>query len=242
VSAPIAVITGGASGIGKATGRVLSRDYGFAIVIADRNLAAAEEIAKECGGTALELDVTDEASVVAAFERVRSNVSGELRALVTCAGATDATPFMDLTPKLLHDNYAINLVGTFLCIREAARQMPAGSRVCTISSVTGRRGGGLLGGTAYAASKGAVLALSRSAARSLAERGIAVNCVLPGVTMTPMYLLGDPELRRGAELQNMLKRAADPEELAQGIAFLVSPKASFVDGESFVIDGGFLFD
>ena len=241
MSAPIAVVTGGASGIGKATAAVLARDYGFAVVIADRDRAAAERAAAECGGTPLQVDVSDEASVVKCFEDVRA-LPGELRALVTAAGAADATPFMEVTPELLHQNYSVNLVGTFLCIREAARQMPSGSRVCTISSVTGRRGGGLLGGTAYAASKGAVMSLSRSAARALAEKGIAVNCVLPGVTMTPMYLLGDPELRRGAEQQNMLKRAADPEELAQGIAFLVSPKASFVVGESLVIDGGFLFD
>ncbi len=102
--------------------------------------------------------------------------------------------------------YDVNVVGTFLCLREAAKHMRAGGRICTVASIAGKRGGGLSGTAAYAASKGAVLALSRSAARALAPQGIAVNCIAPGATLTPMLAapFADPAHRQRVEAMALL--------------------------------------
>jgi NAD(P)-dependent dehydrogenase (short-subunit alcohol dehydrogenase family) len=236
-----AVVTGGASGIGRATCLALARD-GFLVAVADRDRAGAERVAGECGGHAFEVDVVDERSVRRLFEDAARTMHAPLRALVTAAGLVDTTPFLELTPAIFARIYAVNVIGTFLCMREAAMRMQPGARICTVASVAGKRGGGLLGTAAYAASKGAVLALSRNAARSLADRGIAVNCVVPGTTRTPMYLTGNEATRHAAEAQTLMHRCGEPDEIAEGIAFLVSPKASFIDGESLVIDGGLMLD
>ncbi|MGD1066086.1 MAG: SDR family oxidoreductase, partial [Vulcanimicrobiaceae bacterium] len=132
----------------------------------------------------------------------------------------------------------------FLCVREAARRMRPGGRICTVASVAGKRGGGLSGTAAYAASKGAVLALTRNAARSLAPLGIAVNCVAPGVTATPMLRepMADGAHRARMEDAALLGRIAEPREIAEAIVWLLSPRASFVEGETLTVDGGLMLD
>jgi NAD(P)-dependent dehydrogenase (short-subunit alcohol dehydrogenase family) len=125
-------------------------------------------------------------------------------------------------------------------MREAARHMAAGGRICTVASVAGLRGGGLMGTAAYAASKGGVLALTKNAARSLAGKGISVNTVAPGATLTPMLAEAwkNEENRRRIESMSAQQRTAAPEEIARSIAFLLSPDASIVTGATLVADGG----
>ena len=115
-----------------------------------------------------------------------------------------------------------------------------GGRICTVASIAGLRGGGLSGTAAYAASKGAVLALTKSAARSPADKGIAVNAIAPGATLTPMLAdaFADPAHRQRVESMNVMNRSATPDEIAQAIAFLVSPESSYIDGATLVADGG----
>jgi len=235
-----AIVTGAASGIGAATaGELAARGYRVACL--DRNGPGVRAVAAGIGTqhVAIEVDVADETAVVAAFADAVKALGG-LDALVTSAGVAEMTPFMDLDAATFRRVYDDNVIGTFLSIREAAKHMRSGGRICTVASVAGLRGGGLSGTAAYAASKGAVLALTKSAARALADRGIAVNSVAPGATMTPMiaHVFADVAHRRRVESMSVMNRAAQADEIARAIAFLVSPEASYVDGATLVADGG----
>lgn len=238
-----ALVTGGGAGIGKATCEVLARD-GFRVAVADRDRSAAEAVARAIDGAVFTCDVADEASVERLFDDVLDAFGGRLDALATPAGIADTTPFLKLDAATFARVYAINVIGTFLCVREAGRRMQPGGRICTVASVAGKRGGGLSGTAAYAASKGAVLALSRNAARELAPLGITVNCVAPGATITAMTAqpFENPEHRQRIEASALLGRCAEPAEIAEAIAWLLSPRASFVDGETLTVDGGLMLD
>ncbi len=239
---PTAIVTGGASGIGRSVCELLARD-GYRVAVADRDKTRADEVAQHIDGVAFAVDVADEASVVAMFDAALA-AFGTLDALATPAGIADTTPFLDLTVDAFRRVNDVNVIGTFLCIREAAKRMQRGGRICTVASVAGKRGGGLSGTAAYAASKGAVLALSRSAARALAPHGITVNCVAPGPTLTPMLdePFANPGQRERVEGMTLLGRSAEPNEIAEAIVWLLSPRASYVAGETLTIDGGLLLD
>ena len=241
-----AIVTGSASGIGAATVLELARQ-GYRTVGLDINAEGAQATAREAtqinrlSHTAITADVADEPQVIAAFEQALAFL-GRLDVLVTSAGVGETTPFMDLSVATFRCVYDVNVIGTFLCIREAARRMQAGGRICTIASVAGLRGGGLSGTAAYAASKGGVLALTKSAARSLAAQGICVNTVAPGATDTPMiaeHWKNDAHRAR-VESMSVLNRTAEAREIAAGIAFLVSPQASAVTGSTLVADNGLM--
>jgi NAD(P)-dependent dehydrogenase (short-subunit alcohol dehydrogenase family) len=240
---PTAVVTGGASGIGRAVCELLAKE-GYRVAVADRDKRGADEVAHHIDGYAFEVDVADEKSVIELFDGALAVFGGTLDALATPAGIADTTPFMDLTVETFRRVNEINVIGTFLCVREAAKRMRSGGRICTVASVAGKRGGGLSGTAAYAASKGGVLALSRSAARALAPLGIAVNCVAPGPTLTPMLdePFKNPEQRERVEAMTLLGRSAEPREIAEAIAWLVSPRSSYVAGETLTIDGGLMLD
>jgi NAD(P)-dependent dehydrogenase (short-subunit alcohol dehydrogenase family) len=235
-----AIVTGAASGIGAATARVLHAQ-GYRIACVDRNGPGVREVVAQIGAQhlAIELDVADERAIVPAFAAA-AKALGRVDALVTSAGVADMTPFMELDADTFRRVYDDNVIGTFLSMREAAKVMQPGARICTVASVAGIRGGGLSGTAAYAASKGAVLALTKNAARALAERGIAVNTVAPGATMTPMiaHVFANEAHRRRVESLSALNRAGEPEEIARVIAFLISPEASYMDGATLVADGG----
>ncbi len=136
----VAVVTGGGSGIGAALCRLLG-EAGYQVAVADLDLAAADAIAKECGGKSFKVDVGDEASVVALFADVQA-AFGKLDALATPAGIADTTPFSELSVERWMQIYRVNVVGTWLCIREAVKYMKTGGRICTVASVAGKRGGG----------------------------------------------------------------------------------------------------
>ena len=239
-----AIVTGAASGIGAATAMELAaRGYRVACIDRDGPGAGAVALAlspnSDDGHMAVGVDVADEPAIIAAFTTTVATLRG-LDVLVTSAGVADMTPFMQLDAATFRRVYDDNVIGTFLCIREAAKYMPRGGRICTVASIAGIRGGGLSGTAAYAASKGAVLALTKSAARSLADKGIAVNTIAPGATMTPMieHVFRDEAHRKRVESMSVMNRAAKPEEIARAIAFLVSPDASYITGSTLVADGG----
>lgn len=177
--------------------------------------------------------------MVAAIAQAADALGG-IDGLATCAGVIDTTPTLDATVASFRRLHDVNVVGTFLCVREAVRRMSPGARIVTVASIAGLRGGGLAGNGAYAASKGAVLALSRNLARELGPRGIAVNCVAPGPTETPMTAstLEHAEGRARLEGASLLGRVGTAVGIAAAIAWLLSPHAAFVHGATLVADGG----
>ncbi|HVJ41582.1 MAG TPA: SDR family oxidoreductase [Dongiaceae bacterium] len=231
-----AVVTGAGSGIGAATAKLLMAQ-GWQVICLDRDLEAATKVAG--GGPVITLDVSDEAAVIGAFERVK-DIFGELDALATCAGIFETTPFFEITAEKYRRIHDVNVIGTFLCLREGARLMRAGARICTVASVAGLRGGGLSGTAAYASSKGAILALTKNAARVLGPKGIAVNTVAPGVIETPFVAgpLAEPGTRQRLEGLTSFNRLGTPDEIAETICWLLSPSASYVHGATLVADGG----
>lgn len=254
-----AIVTGSASGIGAATVLELAR-LGYRTVGLDIDLPGAQATARKAGHLtkdapssraarrpggpparhlALLADVTDEVRLAMAFDEALAFL-GSLDALVTCAGVADTTSFLELDGATFRRVYDVNVVGTFSCIREAARRMRSGASICTVASVAGLRGGGLMGTAAYAASKGAVLALTKNVARSLAAQGIRVNTLAPGATLTPMIAehWKDNARRTLVESMSALNRTAQPIEMAATIAFLLSPQASAITGSTLVADNG----
>ena len=242
-ASPSALVTGGASGIGKATCELLAQ-RGYRVVVADRDEAGARAVAESIDGYGFGVDVADESSVVSLFAKANEALGAPLDGLATAAGIAETTPFMDIDVAAWRRVSDVNGLGTFLCIREAAKTMQPGARICTVASVAGKRGGGLSGTAAYAASKGAVIALTRSAARSLAERGIAVNSVAPGPVLTPMLAkpFSNAGQRERVESMTLAGRSAEPSEIAEAIVWLVSPASSFVWGETLTVDGGIMLD
>jgi NAD(P)-dependent dehydrogenase (short-subunit alcohol dehydrogenase family) len=230
------IITGAASGIGAALATLLIAQGGR-VACLDRNQEGAARVAGR--HPAIICDVADEASVVRAMTEAAEALGG-LDALATCAGLADTTPGLEVDVATFRRMHEVNVIGTFLCIREAAARMERGGRICTVASIAGLRGGGLSGTAAYAASKGAVLALTKNMARVLGPRGIAVNTLAPGSTETPMLAaaLADPANRARLEGMNALGRIGTADEIAAAIAWLLSPAASYVHGATLVADGG----
>lgn len=245
-----AVITGGGSGIGAACASRLAAE-GAAVAVADRRKDAAEAVAGEIaagGGTALAIccDVTDDDDLA----RLARECAGELGSpsvLVNSAGiAPSEGGVTDCTPDQWDSVMAVNLRGTFLTARHVLPLMIAagGGAVVNLSSVFGFRG--LPGECAYAASKAAIINLTRQMALDGAARGVRVNCVCPSDCDTPMIdalVAREPDpaaakARLGEAIP--LGRLGQPAEVASAVAFLCSDEASFITGVALPVDGGFL--
>jgi NAD(P)-dependent dehydrogenase (short-subunit alcohol dehydrogenase family) len=243
----VAVVTGAASGIGLATAQALARE-GADVAILSRpqdDLAGAAELVKAHGGGVLAIgaDVGDSAAVGAAFDRIEAEL-GPIDAVHNNAGISAVSPLVDTTDELLHALIRTNLAGSFYVLREAARVMQprrAGAIVNTASELALM---GQAGYVAYTATKGAILAMTRSAAAELASWGIRVNAVCPGTTRTPMFLaefdgVADPEAELADNAASVaMQRIADPSEIGEAVAFLLSDRASYITGTHLTADGG----
>ncbi|WP_033295824.1 SDR family NAD(P)-dependent oxidoreductase [Amycolatopsis jejuensis] len=229
------VVTGGASGIGLATVHRLHRE-GWHVVAVDRNTDALPEDERI---TPVLADVTDETQVDAAVEAA-DRLGDGLGAVVTCAGVVRNAPVTETTLADFRRSLDVNLTGTFLVCRAAARvmlQRGAGGSLVTISSVSGLRGGEQRAG--YASSKGGVLALTQVLAGELGPAGIRANCVAPGATDTPLVRVAQPPAVRDAVVASIpLGRYAHTEEIAAVIAFLAGSESTFVTGQTWCVDGG----
>jgi NAD(P)-dependent dehydrogenase (short-subunit alcohol dehydrogenase family) len=229
------VVTGAASGIGAACVQLLQA-RGARVAELDLAWPPADRSEHRL---LLACDVASEDAVARAFADAHARL-GAIDGLATCAGIVDAQEFFELSAATFRRVYDVNVCGTFSCIKAAAAHMGPGSRIVTVASIAGMRGGGLFGTAAYAASKGAVLALTKAAARALGPRAIAVNCVAPGPTDTAMTgpVFADSVRKAAVGGLAALGRTAAASEIAEAIVWLLSPAASYVCGATLVVDGG----
>jgi len=248
----IALITGGASGLGLATARRLAAD-GLTVAVADLRAEAAQEAARSLGEShiGVAVDVAQEASVRSMFESVENKL-GPVAVLACFAGILSAAkkPGRLSLAEIDVDEWdrvmEVNARGTFLCVREMVRRRSMGPRVehgriITVASLAGQVGG-LASGAAYSASKGAVLSLTKVAAREAAALGITANTIAPGPIDTPMLQQTVPEGHGDQKYlgtaQVPLGRIGLPEEIAAAASFLASPGGAFVTGATIDVNGG----
>jgi 3-oxoacyl-[acyl-carrier protein] reductase len=237
----VAVVTGGASGLGQAVARGLAREDAR-VVLGDIDTAGLERTAAELGAQARwkRTDVTRRVDIAALFT-LTDQAFGPVEILVTCAGIISSASLGDMTEEEWDRVLAINTKGTFFCIQEAVKRMlpERRGRIITIGSDSVARGGGRVATAAYTASKGAVVALTRNIARDLIGTGIGVNRVNPGPIDSPMHAPLTAEQRARVTSSIPLGWMAKPEEIANGILFLASSRAaSFMYGTNLNIDGG----
>jgi len=234
------LITGGASGIGRATA-LLCAEEGAAVAVLDRSEDAARAVATAAGGTAFAVDVAEPASVASAVERAAAAMGG-LDGVVNAAGIFSSEGLTETSPELFNRILTVNITGTFLVVRAAEPFLRAASRatIVNIGSGVGLKPTGP-GSTAYVASKGGVIAMTRSLAMELAPK-IRVNVVCPGMVdtaMTESFLRNNQgEVRPEIARLYALGRAATADELANAILFLTSDESSFVTGIALPVDGG----
>ncbi len=238
----VVVVTGGASGIGAATASYLARE-GWRVAAVDLDTPALADARNANQASAISYhacDVTDEPAVLALIDEIEDRL-GPIDGVVNCAGIAKDVHTLDHPVDMFRKILDINVVGTFIVGRAAARKMAQRKRgaIVNIASISGLRGS--KGRAGYGASKGAVVTLTQVMANDLAEHGIRVNAIAPGPIETPlikaMHTQADRDLYHRFVPMN---RYADPSEVASVIAFLLDEtKSSFITAEIIAVDGGF---
>jgi 2-hydroxycyclohexanecarboxyl-CoA dehydrogenase len=240
----VAIVTGAASGIGRATALRLAAE-GAAVVIADVNMEGAGVVAKSIskgGGRAiaLQVDVTDAPGVRGMTEQAVA-AFGKVDILVSNAGWDRAGPFADTDEELWDRVIAINYRGHLATCHAALPYMRerGRGRIVTVASDAGRVGSS--GEVVYSGAKGAVIAFTKGLAREVARYGINVNCVAPGLVDTPLLtgiIQGNEKLIAAIVRSIPLRRTGVPEEVAAAICFFASPDAAYVTGQTLSVNGG----
>jgi len=242
----VAVITGGAQGIGRAICETLAAN-GATVVVADLNLAGAQQTAAEIsqGGAraiAAHVDVAEESSVRALYGQVTTLVQ-HLDILVNNAGICRMTPILDLEVAEWDRTMAVNLRGPFLMSREAFRLMREQhhGKIISIASAAAKVGG-LAAGAHYSASKAGVICFTKSLALQAAPFKINVNAVCPGPTATEMTEAWGAETNCAFAEKIPWKEYGQPQDVADAVAFLASIRARYITGEILDVNGGFVMD
>jgi len=238
-SSRTAIVTGGASGIGRAIALRLARS-GMRVGVLDLDAAGAARVAAEAGARAAEADVATAASVNAAVDRLRRDV-GPVEVLVNAAGIASFIPFTEMTEDAWDRMIAVHLKGTYNCIRAVLPDMVAArwGRIVNISSVAGLSGGGP-GLAHYAAAKSGIIGLTKVLGMELAPQGITTNAISPGLIDTPLLeRSGMPQqVRQMIVGRTPVGRIGTPDDIAAACAYLVSEEASFVCGQVLSPNGG----
>lgn len=245
-----ALVTGGASGIGRAVAIAFAEAGGRAVVI-DVDIARAESTARDIGGNslALALDVRDTVSIKRVFGEAASRAE-RIDVLVNNAAVFGMEPLLEVTPDGFDRLFSVNVRGFFFAMQAAARLMvrdKRGGAIVNLASQVGRRGEAA--SAIYAATKATVISLTQSAALALVDKGVRVNAVAPGVVDTGMWDTVDALHARQFGLEPGQKkrevaaavpagRFGRPEEIAQAVLFLASSEAGYVVGQTLNVDGG----
>jgi 3-oxoacyl-[acyl-carrier protein] reductase len=244
LSGKVALVTGAAGPIGLAISRALLDD-GLVVYLADVDAARLEAAVAPLGERALPLafDVSDPAAAARACGQVRRE-RGRVDVLVNNAGVLSNHKAVDTAPEEWRRVLGVNLDGAFFLCRELLPGMRAArwGRIVNICSLAAKSGG-ITAGTAYTASKGALISLTFSLARETAKDGITVNGIAPAYVRTPMVTEQLTEAQRQALLAQIpVGRFCEPEEIAHAVRFLVSPLSAFITGEILDMNGGLHFD
>jgi 2-hydroxycyclohexanecarboxyl-CoA dehydrogenase len=236
------IVTGGASGIGRATALLLARQ-GARVVVGDIDEVGGRAVAAEAAGQNLAvefrpLDLTDSASIEAFAATAQALPDGAIDGLVNAAGWDRIEPFMQNPPEMWDRVIAINLMGAIRLTRHVLPAMIAAGhgKIVNISSDAGRVGS--TGETVYAAAKGGVIAFTKSLAREMARHRINVNCVCPGPTDTPLFQRQPERMKEALTRAIPFRRIARPEEIADAVLFFLSSRSDYITGQVLSVSGG----
>lgn len=235
------IVTGGASGIGLATVKGIVLGGGNAIIV-DINLELAQKVKEEISENKVyvyKVDLSNPIEIRNVFKTIIEDLE-HINILINNAGIVSTVRFEDLNQEEWDKVISVNLTGVYATISAIFEHMArrGQGRIVNISSVAAKRGGGLLGTAAYAASKSGVIGLTKAVAREGVNKGICCNAVCPSLTMTPM-ILKQSEIRQQRLKESIpMGRGASPDEIANVILFYASDLASFVTGEISYVDGG----
>jgi 2-hydroxycyclohexanecarboxyl-CoA dehydrogenase len=235
------VVTGGASGIGKATALLLARE-GARVFVGDIDETGGQAVAMQGAGEKLALeflplDLTQPGSIDAFTAAVHSR-AGRLDGLVNAAGWDRIQPFMENPPDMWERLIAINLLGAVRLTRAVLPPMIEARRgkIVNISSDAGRVGS--MGETVYAAAKGGLIAFTKSLAREMARHQININCVCPGPTDTPLFQAQPERMREALTRAIPFRRIAQPEEIAEAVMFFLGRRTDYITGQVLSVSGG----
>jgi 2-hydroxycyclohexanecarboxyl-CoA dehydrogenase len=235
------IVTGGASGIGKATALLLAREGGR-VFVGDIDEAGGQSVATEATGAGLAveflpLDLTSTESI-AGFAAAVQQRAGQVDGLVNAAGWDRIQPFMENPPEMWDQLIAINLLGAVRLTRAVLPPMieARAGKIVHISSDAGRVGS--MGETVYAAAKGGLIAFTKSLAREMARYRINVNCVCPGPTDTPLFSAQPERMREALTRAIPFRRIAQPEEIAEAVMFFLGRRSDYITGQVLSVSGG----
>jgi 3-oxoacyl-[acyl-carrier protein] reductase len=238
----VAVVTGGAGGIGRATVRRLA-DEGARVVVIDAFSDAVQATVSDLSSQGIDamgltVNIADPDKVAQAMTSI-TDACGGIDVLVCCAGVRPLGDLFETTMEDWNLSMDVNVTGVFLCAKEAGKRMKeqgAGS-IIVVASVNGLRG--VAGQVAYCTSKAAAIGLTNVLATELGQFGVRVNAIAPAQTETPMIAEQVGELRERREARIPMRRYGKPEEIAGAIAFLASADSGFVNGHTLCVDGGY---
>lgn len=246
LEAKIAVVTGGARGIGKAISQTLAKE-GAHVILCDLDYKTAQRTSNDIqnqgfAASAVKMDVSQGEEVKRVFEDILSKFA-RVGILINNAGISSLTPFEDISEEEWDKVISVNLKGTFLCSQAVMRAMISqrGGKIVNIASLAGKVGG-ILVGAHYSAAKAGIICLTKSLAKRMAPYGVNVNAVAPGPIKTKMTDTWPENEKEKFRRSIPLGHFGNPEDVAETVLFLVSDRARFITGEIIDVNGGVLMD